>query len=194
MDSQYNDIPGKPAANLMMHTWQHESLQDWCCKAKSKQPCGFCLLKTRELPTLTLDSKVSTDAQQPFTTVCDELAKKHPSSQPAHPSTLLHLTANAPDIHPILFGCIDGTAIHSAAICTNGTWQKPRCVSHWCWWNSLENNWKSHHYSPQDKFIRSGQMHPTLCWARSWKWSRHSHHAASLWGARLWGCSPSGCH
>ena len=70
---------------------------------------------------LPLDSIVSTDAQQPTTSVRDELTKKHPPGQPAHPSTLIHPSEEVPDVHPVLFECIDGTAIRSAAIRTNSS-------------------------------------------------------------------------
>ena len=70
---------------------------------------------------LPLDSIVSTDAQQPTTSVRDELTKKHPPGQPAHSSALIHPSKEVPDVHPVLFECIDGTAIRSAAIRMNGS-------------------------------------------------------------------------
>ena len=54
------------------------------------------------------------------TTVRNELLKKHPLGQPAHANALLHPIIPSP-IHPVVFECLDGASIRSAALHTNGS-------------------------------------------------------------------------
>ena len=67
---------------------------------------------------LPMDAKVTTEGQ-PNTTVRDELLKKHPAGQPAYPEILLPLTT--PATHPVVFDCLDGGVIRSAALRTHGS-------------------------------------------------------------------------
>ena len=85
---------------------------------------GFAKLmmnrKVRAAMRLLSDEEKGTPGLQPPTTVRDELLKKHPPCQPAHPDTLLHATTPF-KTHPIIFDCLSGAAIHSAALHTNGS-------------------------------------------------------------------------
>ena len=56
---------------------------------------------------------------EPTTTVCDELLKKHPLCQPAHPIALISSTTPRPVVHPVVFDCLDGASICSAAFRTS---------------------------------------------------------------------------
>ena len=67
---------------------------------------------------LPMDAQVTTEGQ-PNTTVRDELLKKHPAGQPAYPEILLPLTT--PATHPVVFDCLDGGVIRSAALRTHGS-------------------------------------------------------------------------
>ena len=72
---------------------------------------------------LLLDTQLPTDEHQPEPiTVRDELLKKHPPGQPAHPDTILYPDPRAPPVFlPVIFECLDGAAIRSAALHTNGS-------------------------------------------------------------------------
>ena len=69
---------------------------------------------------LPLDTLLPTGEHQPPTTVHAELLKKHPPGQPAHPDGLLHPTI-PPPCHPVVFECLDGASICTAALHTNGS-------------------------------------------------------------------------
>ncbi len=71
---------------------------------------------------LSLETQITTQEHHPATTVRNELLKKHPPGQPAHPNALLHPDPTTPlSIHPVIFDCLDGAAIRSAALHTNGS-------------------------------------------------------------------------
>ena len=72
---------------------------------------------------LLLDTQLPTDEHQPEPiTVRDELLKKHPPGQPANPDTILYPDPRAPPVFlPVIFECLDGAAIRSAALHTNGS-------------------------------------------------------------------------
>ena len=53
-------------------------------------------------------------------TVLDELKGKHPSCQPASNTAIVHGLGEPVDIHPVVFDCIDATAIRAAALRTTG--------------------------------------------------------------------------
>ena len=80
---------------------------------------------------LPLDNQLATDDLQPPITVRDELLKKHPPGQPAHPDTLLYATTSL-ETHPVIFHCLNGAAIHSAALHINGT-AGPSCIDATGW-------------------------------------------------------------
>ena len=67
------------------------------------------------LPT---DTRLSTHQDQPITTVRDELLKKHPPGQPAHPNGLISSITPRPVTH---LDCLDGASIRTAALHTNGS-------------------------------------------------------------------------
>ena len=67
---------------------------------------------------LPMDAQVITEGQ-PSATVREELLKKHPAGQPAYPEILLPLTT--PATHPVVFDCLDGGVIWSAALRTQGS-------------------------------------------------------------------------
>ena len=69
---------------------------------------------------LPLDTQLPTDEDQLPTTIHNELLKKHPSGQPAHADALLH-SIISPPMHPVVFECLDGESIRSAALHTNGS-------------------------------------------------------------------------
>ena len=69
---------------------------------------------------LSLDTQLPTDEDQLATTVRNELLKKHPSGQSAHADALLHPII-PPPTHPVVFKCLDGASIRSAALHTNSS-------------------------------------------------------------------------
>ena len=69
---------------------------------------------------LSLDAQLTTEIFDQHTTVRDELLKKHPPGQPAHPDTLIH-SITPPETHPVIFECMDGNAIRSAVLHTHGS-------------------------------------------------------------------------
>ena len=92
------------------------------------------------------------DMNSPSWTVYNELLKKHPPGQPAHPEALKPLSSGGSDFHPVTFDALDGTVIRSAAIRTQGLqahldWMLMDgddfvlhynrllmiCVTHWRW-------------------------------------------------------------
>ena len=68
---------------------------------------------------LRLDMPV--DMNSPSWTVYNELLKKHPPGQPAHPEALKPLSSGGSDFHPVIFDAPDGTVIRSAALRTQGS-------------------------------------------------------------------------
>ena len=68
---------------------------------------------------LRLDMPV--DMNSPSWTVYNELLKKHPPGQPAHPEALKPLSSVSSDFHPVIFDALDGTVIRSAALRTQGS-------------------------------------------------------------------------
>ena len=70
---------------------------------------------------LPIDTRLSTHPDQPITTVRDELLKKHPPGQPAHPDALISSTTPRPVTHRVVFDCLDGASIRTAALHTNGS-------------------------------------------------------------------------
>ena len=61
------------------------------------------------------------DMNSPSWTVYNELLKKHPPGQPAHPEALKPLSSVSSDFHPVIFDALDGTVIRSAALRTQGS-------------------------------------------------------------------------
>ena len=59
-------------------------------------------------------------SENPSWTVCDELLKKHPKSQPAHSATLQSLDGCNDRFHPVIFEALDGALTRTAALHTRG--------------------------------------------------------------------------
>ena len=70
---------------------------------------------------LPIDARLSTHPDQPIPTVCDKLLKNHPLGQTAHPDALISSTTPRPVTHPVVFDCLDGASIDTAALHTNGS-------------------------------------------------------------------------
>ena len=70
---------------------------------------------------LAIDARLSTHPDQPIPTVRDKLLKNHPPGQTAHPDALISSTTPRPVTHPVVFDCLDGASIHTAALHTNGS-------------------------------------------------------------------------
>ena len=68
---------------------------------------------------LKLDMPVNQDS--PTWTVYNELLKKHPPSQPAHPGALKPLLEKDTNFHAVIFESLDGTVIRSAALRFQGS-------------------------------------------------------------------------
>jgi len=65
-------------------------------------------------------------------TVLDVLRMKHPQAMPASPEALPFVTSEIPQDHSVIFDCIDGSAIRSAALHTKGA-AGPSGIDAHCW-------------------------------------------------------------
>jgi len=58
------------------------------------------------------------DMSSPSWIVYNEILKKHPPGQPAHPGALKPLSSGGSDFHPVIFDVLDRTVIRSVALRT----------------------------------------------------------------------------
>ena len=88
-------------------------------QGKFKATLRLLMSKAKEY-ILSLNSIVQTySEQQPI--VCESLTEKHPPGQSPYSETLLYPLNSSSEPHPVLFDCLDGEMIRSAALRTEGS-------------------------------------------------------------------------